>query len=240
MSLASDSAADSGNDGSGVIRVAVIEDHPLYREALDGVLRSTPGLELILSVSTIEEFDARLTDSPNVVLADLHLPGLDGAAGIKHLNSAGHQVLVVSASVDGDDVVQAIGEGARGYLSKDAQANEIVAAIGAVASGRSYVSPMLAGHLLQASRQPTPRLPALSERECEVLGLLAQGMTDQTIASQLRISISTVRSHLDRIRDKTGERRRAELTRFAIEHRITAGPPDPDSASTKSVWAVRP
>jgi DNA-binding NarL/FixJ family response regulator len=236
VSMTSGSTAGSGM-ASSPIRVAVIEDHPLYREALDGVLESSAGVELVLSVSTIEEFDARINEPPHVVLADLHLPGLDGPAGVKHLNAAGHQVLVLSASVDGDDVVQAIGEGARGYLSKDAQASEIVAAIGAVASGRSYVSPMLAGHLLQASRQPTPRLPALSERECEVLGLLASGMTDQAIAAELRISISTVRSHLDRIHDKTGERRRAELTRFAIEHSISV---DPQTPPVRSMWAVRP
>ncbi|MGL5824546.1 MAG: response regulator [Nocardioides sp.] len=237
---ASSETVDRETPTSATTSVAVIEDHPLYREALDSVLTASPNLELVLSVSTIEEFDARSKQRPDVVLVDLHLPGLDGRAGIRHLQTAGHRVLVLSASVDGEDVVHAIGEGACGYLSKDAQASEIVAAVGAVAAGRNYVSPMLAGHLLQSVRRPTAHQPDLSDRECEVLGHLARGMTDQAIAKELGISISTVRSHLDRIRDKTGERRRAELTRFAIENAIT-GPPTPAQRSPqKSMWVVRP
>jgi DNA-binding NarL/FixJ family response regulator len=201
------------------VNVAVIEDHPLYREALEQTILSSE-MALILSVGSIEEFDARCPSPPDVVIADLHLPGLEGAPGVRHLTNQGLTVLVLSASSDGPDVVEAIGGGARGYLSKDAQAPEILAAVRAVAAGRGYVSPTLAGHLLQATRRELPQLPELSQREQEVLAHLARGETDHEIAGELCISVSTVRSHLDRIRDKTGKRRRADLTRFALEHSI--------------------
>lgn len=202
------------------LRVGVIEDHPLYRQALEAVLEASEAIEVDLAVSTVEEFLARSQTPPDVVLVDLHLPGIQGPEGVRALVQRGHKVLVLSASVDGADVVEAIGEGASGYVSKDADAAEICAAIQAVDRGRGYVSPMLAGHLLQGSRRAVPELPELSEREREVLAHLAKGMTDHAIAQELCISVSTVRSHLDRIRDKTGQRRRADLTRFAIENAI--------------------
>ncbi len=204
------------------LSVAVIEDHPLYRIALESAL-AEDDLDIVLSVATIEEFLARSESRPDVVVADLHLPGIDGAPGVRQLVAAGHTVLVLTASTNSDDVVGTIGEGARGYLSKDSQAGEICAAIRAVGSGRGYVSPTLAGHLLQANRQSAVDLPELSDREREVLSHLARGKTDHAIADDLCISVSTVRSHLDRIRDKTGKRRRAELTRFAIENSILTG-----------------
>jgi DNA-binding NarL/FixJ family response regulator len=210
------------------LTVALIEDHPLYREALERVIGQSEHLLLQTATASIEEFDARSKVRPDVVIADLHLPGLDGAAGIRHLTGRGLSVLVLSASLDGPVVVEAIAEGARGYLSKDAQRAEIVAAVRTVGAGRSYVSPTLAGYLVQTTRRrDVPGIPELSDREREVLGLLAGGGTDQYIARTLCISVSTVRSHLDRIRDKTGRRRRADLTRFAIEQSLV----EPDSGS---------
>ncbi|MGL5857232.1 MAG: response regulator [Angustibacter sp.] len=203
------------------LRVALIEDHPLFREALERLVYEDPLLELTVAVGSIEEFDARSRVPPDVVVVDLHLPGRQGPEGVRHLAARGLSVLVVSAVQDGPVVVETIAAGARGYLSKDARRAEILSAIGSVAIGRTYVSPTLAGFLVQsAHRGAAPDVPTLSEREREVLALLARGATDQGIAKELTISISTVRSHLDRIRDKTGCRRRADLTRFALENRL--------------------
>ncbi|MGL5861778.1 MAG: response regulator [Phycicoccus sp.] len=207
--------------GDDRLRVAIVEDHPLYREALSQVFESDAQFDLQLSVSTIEEFSARAPQPlPHVVIVDLHLPGLSGPEGVRRLVNEGFPVLVLSASTNGADVVRCIGEGARGYLSKDAQASEIMAACGAIAAGRNYISPTLAGHLLNTARQRKPAMPDLSAREREVLRHLALGKTDHAIAERLCISVSTVRSHLDRIRDKTGKRRRADLTRFALENAV--------------------
>jgi DNA-binding NarL/FixJ family response regulator len=200
--------------------VAIVEDHPLYRQALEAVINDEPSLELMMSASTIEEFEARVPARPDVVLLDLHLPGVCGAEGIRRLSEQGHTLLVLTASNNGNDVVGSIKEGAQGYLSKESQAGEIVRACQTLAAGRGYVAPTLASHLLHTVGKRQPALPELSDREREVLAHLARGNTDQDIAKLLSISVSTVRSHLDRIRDKTGQRRRAELTRFAMENAL--------------------
>ncbi len=209
--------------GDRLLHVAVIEDHPLYREALERVLGTDEQIVLDVSAGSIEEYTARATNRPDVVVVDLHLPGLEGSPGVHHLADKGLAVLVLSGSLDGPDVVDAISAGARGYLSKDAQAHEILTALRVVAGGRTYVSPTLAGFLLHGARRAhEDDSRDLSEREREVVSLVARGSTDHEIARSLCISVSTVRSHLDRIRDKTGHRRRADLTRFALENSLLA------------------
>jgi DNA-binding NarL/FixJ family response regulator len=203
-----------------MIRVAIVEDHPVFRKGLMQVVEIAPGLELAGVARSVDEFDALRLGGGVIVLLDLQLEGsrLEGPDAVAHLVADRYQVLVVSASEQPTDVVQAIGAGARGYLSKQAEETEILGAIQAVAQGRTYVSATLAGYLLQA---PIP----ITDREREILELVAGGETDQDIAEQLTISVRTVHSHLDRIRDKTGSRRRADLTRFAIEHGITPRSP---------------
>jgi DNA-binding NarL/FixJ family response regulator len=199
-------------------RVAVIDDHPLYRQGLAVAIEQAPEMELVLAARSIEDFDARSGPQPDVVILDLHLPGLEGAEAVGHLCQRGLAVLVVSAADDQDAVLDAMAAGASGYLTKDAEASEITTAVAAIAEGGTYVSPALAAYLLRAARtQPKEALWALTEREREILRLLASGETDQDIAAQLYISVRTVRSHLERIRDKTGRRRRPDLTRLAIE-----------------------
>jgi DNA-binding NarL/FixJ family response regulator len=197
-----------------MIRVGIVEDHPVFRTGLMQVVETAEGLELAGVARSVDDFDT-LRLSGVIVLLDLQLPGsrLEGPDAVAHLAASGHQVLVVSASEQPADVVQAIAAGARGYLSKQAEETEILGAIQAVAQGRTYVSATLAGYLLQA---PIP----ITAREREILELVAGGETDQDIAEQLTISVRTVHSHLDRIRDKTGARRRADLTRFAIKRGI--------------------
>ena len=127
-------------------------------------------------------------------------------------------MIVVSAAGAADDVIDAVAAGAAGYLTKDADAGDIRRAIGAVANGQTYVSPTLASFLINAGRQRSEALEhQLTPRELEILSLVASGETDRDIARQLFISITTVYSHLDRIRDKTGARRRAQMTRLYME-----------------------
>jgi DNA-binding NarL/FixJ family response regulator len=196
-----------------MIGVAVVEDHPIFRKGLVHVIDAAPDLRLIGASRSVEELDAQGEAQAEVVLLDLHLPGLSGAAAVTHLCARGQSVLVVSASEAAADVIEAIGAGARGYLTKQAEEAEIVGAIRAVAEGRTYVSATLASYLLQAPIR-------ITEREREILELVAGGETDQDIAELLQLSVRTVHSHLDRIRNKTGSRRRADLTRFALERGI--------------------
>jgi len=206
-----------------MISVAIVDDHPVYRQGLAMVVDDADGLELVATAKSIEDFD-ELAPEADVVLLDLHLPGIEGSAGVAHVCELGYSALVLSAAGAPDDVVDAIAAGAAGYLTKDADSQEIERAVRAVAGGQTYVSPTLASYLLRAARS-SPAPYSLTEREREVLSLVASGETDQDIAAQLFISVSTVRSHLDRIRDKTGARRRADLTGLAYRLRIVGDQP---------------
>lgn len=202
-----------------MISVVIVDDHPVYRQGLAMAVDGVDDLELVGQASSIEAFDA-LGAKPDVVLLDLHLPGIEGAAGVAHVCGSGNRVLVVSAAGTPDDVIDAIAAGASGYLTKEADGDEITRAVRTVASGATYVSPTLASYLLRADRSNATY--TLTKRERDVLALVAAGETDQDIAEQLTIAKTTVHSHLDRIRDKTGARRRAELTNLA--HRLGLAP----------------
>ncbi|MHB8293390.1 MAG: response regulator [Acidimicrobiales bacterium] len=204
-----------------MIRVVLVEDHPLYRRGLLDALSESGEVVVVALAGSIEEIEACEVDADLVVL-DLNLPGRSGVDAVGELTSRGLQVLVLSASGSEHDVVEAIGRGAGGYLTKRAEVEEILRAISIVSSGGLYVSPTLASYLIRA--EVAPRAPLLlTPREREVLRLLAEGETDHDIAEQLFISVSTVHSHLDRIREKTGQRRRAGLTRLAFEEGVMAG-----------------
>lgn len=202
--------------GPPLIDVAVIEDHPLYRQGLMEIVEATAGVRMAAAAGTIAEMEAIGFDGIDVVLLDLHLPDGVGADAVSRVKAFGPTVLVVSASDDRQSVIDAIGAGASGYLPKSSVADEISFAIAAVAGGGTYVSPVLAAYLLRDERERATDHP-LTAREREILSLVAEGETDAEIAGRLFISVRTVHSHLDRIRDKTGRRRRADLTRLALE-----------------------
>jgi DNA-binding NarL/FixJ family response regulator len=204
--------------GSDLIGVALIEDHPLYRQGLMHTVEANPRFELVAAAGSIGEMEAHGYVGVHVVLLDLHLPDGTGADAVSRVSAPGRAVLVVSASDDSVSVVDAIGAGASGYLHKSCTAEEIAIAVTAVASGGMYVSPVLAAYLLRDNKD-RPSEESLTPRENEILALLAEGETDADIAKQLFLSIHTVHSHLDRIRDKTGQRRRADLTRYALQRK---------------------
>lgn len=197
------------------VGVVIIEDHPVTRLGLAEVIAQAPGLELVAVAGSVEEYESRFRPGVDVVLLDLGLRdgGLEGPAAVRHLRGTGVAVLVVSMYGEEMPVLDAIGAGAHGYLTKEAEPDEIARAVKAVASGGTYFSATVAGYLL---RTPT----RLTEREAEILRLVASGETAADIASQLFITEKTVNGHLERIRDKTGYRRRADLTRLAYERGI--------------------
>ena len=199
-------------------RVGVIEDHPLYRAALARLLGDAVDVELGAVAESVEQFTGAHEPAGSVVVLDLKLRGVTDAAAVAKVVAMGHRVLVVSGYATPADILGAIGAGALGYLSKHAAAEDILQAVRTIGAGGSYVSPELAGAALDSARHrlDNARLD-LSERERQVLALVAAGERDQDIADEMAISVRTVRSYLDRIRDKTGLRRRTELTRLAIE-----------------------
>ncbi|RSM84894.1 DNA-binding response regulator [Kibdelosporangium aridum] len=202
------------------ITVGVIEDHPLYRSAVAQLITESPDFELDAVAESVAQFAVRRRHTSSVVILDLGLPGVRDAAAVLEVVTMGHKVLVVSAHAGQHEVLSAMAAGARGFLSKDVEADELLRALRQIAQGDSYISPTLASYMLSASRGR--HVIELSTREREVLSLVASGERDQDIAVELAISIRTVRSYLDRIRDKTGQRRRSELTRYAIEQGVLA------------------
>jgi DNA-binding NarL/FixJ family response regulator len=199
-----------------MIAVAIVDDHPLYRRGVAQAVSASEEMTVICEAASIEAFDAA-APQVDVVLLDLHLPGIEGAEGVTDVVEHGHRVLVVSAAGGAQDVIDAVAAGAAGYLTKDADDEDIQRAVKAVAAGQTYVSPTLASFLITANRQASSPSYQLSPRELEILALVASGETDRDIAKQLHLATATVYSHLERIRDKTGARRRAQLTRLYLE-----------------------
>ncbi|MFF1606926.1 response regulator [Amycolatopsis sp. NPDC058278] len=207
-----------GELGQGRVRVAVIEDHPLYRVSVARVLAEADFVELGAVVDSVARFHVHRQPPGSVVLLDLGLPGVAGAAAVLEVCELGHHVLVVSAQAEPEVVLGAIAAGARGFLSKDVDADELLIAIKTVADGGAYVSAVVAGMIMKdnADRPAVSAEAELSPREEQVLRLVAAGERDVDIALILGIGVRTVRGYLDRIRDKTGERRRPGLVKEAI------------------------
>ena len=211
--------------GSGRVRVAVIEDHPLYRVSVARVLAEADFVELGAVVDSVARFHVHRQPPGSVVLLDLGLPGVAGAAAVLEVCELGHHVLVVSAQAEPEVVLGAIAAGARGFLSKDVDADELLIAIKTVADGGAYVSAVVAGMIMKdnADRPAVSADVELSPREEQVLRLVAAGERDVDIALILGIGVRTVRGYLDRIRDKTGERRRPGLVKEAIRRGLIGG-----------------
>ncbi|MFC9327089.1 response regulator transcription factor [Kitasatospora sp. NPDC057015] len=195
-----------------VKRVAVVGDCPLFRRGLAQVIDATPDLVLALGARSVDEAQGRLRPG-DVVLVDLQLPPADLSAAVYRLAGQGAEVLVLCSTLQAD-IVPPMEAGARGCLSRQAGELELLAAIRLVGAGCGYVSAALA---VRRWSEPQCRITG---RERQILELVANGETDHGIAQRLGISEHTVHSHLDRLRDKIGSRRRADLTRFAVAHDI--------------------
>jgi DNA-binding NarL/FixJ family response regulator len=203
-----------------VIRVVIVEDSPVYREGLARAVEADAELVLLHEVPTVEQLPDDGGDEPRVALLDLELPGQSGPAAVLALTERGYRVLVVSGHHDRELVLAAMSAGARGYLTKASEIDEILCAVRLVGAGSTYVSPTLASFLLAEAGTGGPS-PYLTPQERRILSLLARGERDRDIAEELTISLHTVHSHLERIREKTGKRRRAELAQLAVLHGLT-------------------
>jgi DNA-binding NarL/FixJ family response regulator len=210
-----------------MLRVGVVDDHPLYRVAVIATLEDAGDIEVAVRCGSFEELEAALAADPDpldVVLLDLRLPGRGGVDSVRSLAELGVPVLVLSATAARVQVVEILAAGASGYLTKSAEPEEVVAGVRTIAAGSTYVAANLVPFLTDAvQRRTEPAL--LTTRERQILMLVAAGWKDQQIAEELIIGARTVRSHLDRVRDKTGARRRADLTRFAVETGLTVTDP---------------
>jgi DNA-binding NarL/FixJ family response regulator len=209
-----------------VIRIAVVDDHPIVRQGLTAALEDEPDLQVIGAAGSAEEaltLVGRLR--PEVVLLDLELPGMGGVEAIPHLIEAGPNtaVLVFTAYDTDERVLGAIRSGAKGYLLKGATTADIARAIRAVAAGGSALEPRVAAKLVAAVRGPRGA-GQLTHREREVLSLIADGLPGKQIARALGISERTVKFHTGSILRKLGADNRAQAVALAAQRGLLEPP----------------
>jgi DNA-binding NarL/FixJ family response regulator len=200
------------------IRLMIVDDHPVVRDGLRGMLAGDPDLEVVGEASDGAEALAVVASlRPDVILMDLRMPGLGGVAAIRALreNDVAARVLVLTTYDTDSDVVPALEAGATGYLLKDSPRAELVRAIRAAARGEAVLAPSVATRLVSQLRAPAP--DALSERELEVLTLIAGGETNRGAAARLFISEATVKTHLLHIYEKLEVNDRAAAVATAYE-----------------------
>jgi DNA-binding NarL/FixJ family response regulator len=181
-----------------VIRVAVVDDHAIVRSGLVQLIGSHPDLEVVGAAGDGEAAVALcLAQHPDVALMDISMPGIGGVEATRQIlaGAPGVQVVVLTSFMDRERIVAALDAGAIGYLLKDAEPDELIRGIHAAARGESPLDPRAARTMLRAQRGPAP-LDALSEREREVLGLVAEGLPNKQIARRLEITEKTVKAHL--------------------------------------------
>jgi len=220
----------------GTIRVLIADDQRVVRDGLSMLVKLIDGVEVVGTAGDGAEA-VRLAEAhhPDVVMMDLRMPGTDGIAATADLRARlpDTRVLVLTTYADEDAIMPALQAGARGYLTKDASAEQIEAAIYAVHAGQTHLDPAVQERLVAAvlSRPPAAEPPGegpgrklpdgLTVREAEVLTLLASGLSNTEIAKRLYLSNATVKTHINRIFAKTGARDRAQAVRYAYQHGLT-------------------
>jgi len=212
----------------GVLRVMVVDDHPMWREAVARDLGEA-GLRVVATASDGVEALRRLPAvRPDVVVLDLQMPTLDGVATTRRIvaEHPGVRVLVLTASGEHSDLLEAVKAGATGYLVKSASSAELLDAVRRTGTGEAVFTAGLAGLVLGEFRrmasaaphdEPEGSTPRLTERETEILRLVAKGLSSRQIADRLVISHRTVQNHTQNVLTKLQLHNRVELTRYAIE-----------------------
>jgi two-component system NarL family response regulator len=197
------------------IRVLVADDHQLMREGTAALIGADERIEVVgLARDGREAIALAERRRPDVVLLDLNMPGVGGLEACSKLRELGPEVLMLTVSDEEPDLYAALRVGAAGYLTKDLPPAELIEAVLAVARGEPRIAPAMASRMLS---EPDP-LEALSTRERDVLGLIAEGLRNREIAERLVISETTVKTHVRHVLEKLRIRNRAEAAAFAARH----------------------
>lgn len=207
------------------LRVLIADDHPLFRKGMRALLESMPDIAVAGEATSGAEAVAQAAAlKPDLVLMDLQMPEVGGLEATRRITAAGPHVhvLVVTLFEDDDSVFAALQAGARGYILKDADEEEMMRAIRAIGQGEAIFSPAIAARLIDyfAGARPSASseiFPELTEREREVLQLIARGQSNATIAEQLSITLKTVRNHVSNIYNKLQVADRAQAAIRARE-----------------------
>jgi DNA-binding NarL/FixJ family response regulator len=213
------------------LRIVIADDQASVREGLVLLLDGLPDIEVVGAAADGAQAVRLVAEQrPDAILLDLHMPVLDGIGATRALTAEHPEVAVVVLTTYADDssVLDALRAGARSYLTKDADRADIARALRAAAGGLTVFDPRVHATLLAAATAPSPAAPTasapppdgLTQREVEILGLIARGLTNPEIAAQLFLSNHTVKTHISRIFAKTGSRDRAAAIGYAHRHQI--------------------
>ncbi|HEU0238207.1 MAG TPA: response regulator transcription factor [Micromonosporaceae bacterium] len=230
--------------GGGPLRIVIADDQASVRQGLELLLGGLPDIEVMATAANGEEALAAVErHKPDAILLDLHMPVLDGIEATRRLTAEHPATAIVVLTTYADDrsVLDALRAGARSYLTKDADRADIAGALHAAARGLAVLDPGVQARLLAATADPAaaPETPdaaaagaeqqpairsdlpdGLTQREAEILGMIARGMTNPEIASSLFLSGHTVKTHINRIFAKTGSRDRMAAAQYAREHHL--------------------
>jgi DNA-binding NarL/FixJ family response regulator len=218
-------------DTSRTITLLIVDDHPVVRNGLRGMFLDAPGFEVLGEAADgVEGVRLALSLDPDVVLMDLRMPRCDGVTATRRVR-AEHprtQVVVLTTFAEDAEMLAALRAGARGYLTKDADADEVVRALRRVVSGQADLAPQVQRRLLEMlpRHEPGPPPDSLTDRELQVLRLIAAGLSNTEIAGRLHVSDATVKTHVNHIFAKTGARDRAQAVHYAYQHGLVAERPE--------------
>lgn len=207
------------------IRIVLADDHAVVRAGLRMLLESEPGFEVLAEAGTTQDAARYVRGHhPDVLVLDLNMPGESGLDLIPRVRQEAPDTAIVVLTMQRDPgfARQALSSGALGYVLKDAADVELVHAVRLAASGQLYLNPQLGARL--AATPENARPGDLSEREAEILKLIALGHTNPEIAAQLYLSVRTIEAHRSHIHQKLNLATRAELVRFALENRLVEVP----------------
>jgi two-component system, NarL family, response regulator len=202
------------------IRIMVVDDHPIVRSGLVLMINYTPNMEIVAEANNgLEAIELFRQQLPDVTLMDLRMPEMSGADAIAAIHQEFTDAkIIVLTTYDGDeDIYKGLKAGAKGYIFKNAPVDEIIRAIKTVYEGRKYIPPEVGEKLSERLNRPQ-----LSNRELDVLKLVAKGLNNQQIASELYISESTVKYHINSVLSKLGVSDRTQATLVAIKRGIVS------------------
>ncbi len=204
------------------IKILIVDDHPVVREGIGSMLKREPDFKIVGEATNgLEAIEKVRELSPDVVLMDLRMPEMDGVEAISRIKEERPEIKFIILTTYSDDeyIFKGIAAGARAYLLKDAPREELFKAIRAVSRGESLIQPVVASKVLDRLAElskKTPSAETLSEREIEVLRLMASGVSNRDIADQLSITQSTVKTHITSIFQKLNVTTRTEAVTTAL------------------------
>lgn len=225
-----------------VIRVLIADDHPIVRQGLRTLLASVPRFEVVAEASDGSEAVALALDlQPDVVVMDLHMPGVDGIEASRQVVAASPHIGVLVLTMFDDDasVFAALRAGARGYILKGSPQSDILRALEACAHGEAIFGPAIAAKVLEyfsgkRELETVAVFPELTDRERTILNLVAEGVNNQVISRRLNLSVKTVRNHVSNIFTKLHVADRAEAIVRAREQGLGTRPPQEPSVRARS------